>query len=172
MRTFDLIKKKIENIFTLGTFKLFFAKKISHLFSWRLWRTGMLFSTKSKGHKSKFRISWMYRSHFFYLKVRFWWPNKRFFWLILSWNTLYYIVHGQSILSMHLLYKIFISFKNLKFSIVLRNTKNDASWMETFFYTRSSKQFIKKVCAIGSLVIFTLCNQYNIKLSLKRKIGI
>ena len=55
----------------------------------RLWRTGMLFSTKFKGHKSKFRISWMYRYHFYDLKVHFWWPNKRFFWCRSSSNTLY-----------------------------------------------------------------------------------
>ena len=55
----------------------------------RLWRTGMLFSTKFKGHKSKFRISWMYRYHFYDLKVHFWWPNERFFWCRSSSNALY-----------------------------------------------------------------------------------
>ena len=43
--------------------------KFCHHSGQRLWRTGMLFSTKSKGHKSNFRISWMYRSHFYDLKV-------------------------------------------------------------------------------------------------------
>ena len=38
---------------------------------------------------SKFRISWMYRYHFYDLKVHFWWPNKRFFWCRSSLNTLY-----------------------------------------------------------------------------------
>ena len=79
-----------ENIFTLGTFKLFFAKKISHPFSWRLWRPWMLLSTKSKGHKSNVRISWMYRSCFYDLKMHFWWPNKCLKYIISSWNTLYY----------------------------------------------------------------------------------
>ena len=55
----------------------------------RLWRTGMLFSTKSKGHKSKFRISWMCRYCFYDLKVLFWWPNKHLFWCKSSLNTLY-----------------------------------------------------------------------------------
>ena len=54
----------------------------------RLWRTGMLLSTKCKGHKSKFRISWMYRYRFYDLKVHFWWPNKRFIWCRSSLNTL------------------------------------------------------------------------------------
>ena len=51
------IEKKIENIFTLGTFKLFLAKKNSHPFSWRLWRTGMLLMTKLKDHRSNFHYS-------------------------------------------------------------------------------------------------------------------
>ena len=55
----------------------------------RPWRTGMLFSTKSKGHKSKFRISWMCRYCFYDLKVLFWWPNKHLFWCKSSLNTLY-----------------------------------------------------------------------------------
>ena len=60
-----------------------------HPFCWRLWRPWMLLSTKSKGHKSKFRISWMYTYHFYELKVHFWWLNKRFFWCRSSLNTLY-----------------------------------------------------------------------------------
>ena len=55
----------------------------------RLWRTGMLFSTKSKGLKSNFRISWMYRYHFCDLKVQFWWPNKCSKHQVLQLNTLY-----------------------------------------------------------------------------------
>ena len=31
----------------------------------------------------------MYSYHFYDLKVHFWWPNKRFFWLKSSLNTLY-----------------------------------------------------------------------------------
>ena len=38
--------------------------------------------------RSKFRISWMYRYHFYDLKVHFWWPNKRLFWCRSSLNTL------------------------------------------------------------------------------------
>ena len=36
-----------------------FQVKFCHLSRLGLWRTEMLFSTKSKDHKSKFRISWM-----------------------------------------------------------------------------------------------------------------
>ena len=39
---------------------------------------------------SKFPISWMYRYHFYDLKVHFWWPNKHFIWGRSSWKTLYY----------------------------------------------------------------------------------
>ena len=46
-----------------------------HFICWRLWRLWMLLSTKSKGHKSNFRISSMYRYSFYNLKVHFWWPN-------------------------------------------------------------------------------------------------
>ena len=38
---------------------------------------------------SKFRISWMYRYHFYDLKVHFWWHNKCFIWGRSSWKTLY-----------------------------------------------------------------------------------
>ena len=37
----------------------------------------------------KKKISWMYRYHFYDLKVHFWWPNKRFVWLKASLKTLY-----------------------------------------------------------------------------------
>ena len=57
-------------------------------FCWRLWRPWMLLSTKSKGHKSKFRISWMYRYSYNNSKVHFWWPNKCLVSLRSSWNTL------------------------------------------------------------------------------------
>ena len=49
----------------------------------------MLFSTKSKCHKSNVRISWMYRYVFYGFKMHFWWPNKCFISRISSWNTLY-----------------------------------------------------------------------------------
>ena len=63
--------------------------KFCHHSGPRLWRTRMLFSTKSKGHKSNVHISWMYRYRFYDLKVHFWWPNKRLFSYIQRWNTLY-----------------------------------------------------------------------------------
>jgi hypothetical protein len=69
--------------------KTLYFKDFWDSFCWRLWRPWMLLSTKSKGHKSKFRISWMYRYHFYELKVHFWWLNKRFFWCRSSLNTLY-----------------------------------------------------------------------------------
>ena len=55
----------------------------------RLWRTDMLLSTKSKCHKSKFRISWMYTYSLYDLKVHFWCPNKCLVSLRSSLNTLY-----------------------------------------------------------------------------------
>ena len=61
-------------------------------FCWRLWRPWMLLSTKSKGHKSKFRISWMYRYSYNNSKVPFWWPNKCLVLLRSSLNTLYFIL--------------------------------------------------------------------------------
>ena len=39
--------------------------------------------------RSNVRISWMYRYHFYDLKVHFWWPNKRSKYIISSLNTLY-----------------------------------------------------------------------------------
>ena len=59
-----------------------------HSCCWRLWRPWMLLSTKFKGHKSNFRISLMYRSCFYDLKVHFWWPNKCLKYIISSLNTL------------------------------------------------------------------------------------
>ena len=56
--------------------KIHYFMDFWHFFCWRLWRPWMLISTKSKGHKSKFRNSWMYRYSFYNLKVHFWWPNK------------------------------------------------------------------------------------------------
>ena len=66
-----------------------FQVKFCHLSGLRLWRTGMFFSTKSKDHKSNFRISGMYRYRFYDLKVQFWWPNKRSKHQVLRSNTLY-----------------------------------------------------------------------------------
>ena len=63
--------------------------KFCHHSGPRLWRTRMLLTTKSKGHKSNVRISWMYRHCFYDLKVHFWWPNKRLKCHISSWHTLY-----------------------------------------------------------------------------------
>ena len=56
----------------------------------------MLFSTKSKCHKSKFRISWMYRYSLYDLKVHFWCPNKCLVSLRSSWNTLYNISRSKN----------------------------------------------------------------------------
>ena len=61
----------------------------------RLWRTDMLLSTKSKCHKSKFRISWMYTYSLYDLKVHFWCPNKCLVSLRSSWNTLYLKLHSK-----------------------------------------------------------------------------
>ena len=72
-----------------GSSKIHYFMDFWHSFCWRLWRPWMLLSTKSKGHKSKFRISWMYRSCFHGLKVHFWWPNKHLIWCKSSLNTLY-----------------------------------------------------------------------------------
>ena len=69
-----------------------FQVKFCHHSGLRLWRTGMLFSTKSKCHKSNVRISWMYRYSFYDLKVHFWWPNKCLLSRISSLNTLYFQV--------------------------------------------------------------------------------
>ena len=60
----------------------------------RLWRTRMLFLTKFKCHKSKFRISWMYRYSLYGLKVHFWWLNECLVSLRSSWNTLYIRKYG------------------------------------------------------------------------------
>ena len=49
-----------------------FQVKSCHHSELRLWRTGMLFSTKSKCHISNFHISWMYRCCFYDLKVYIW----------------------------------------------------------------------------------------------------
>ena len=76
--------------------KIHYFMDFWHFFCWRLWRPYMLLLTKSMGHKSKFRISWMYRSSFYDLKVYFWWPNKRFFWLKSSLNTLYFTPNCSS----------------------------------------------------------------------------
>ena len=66
-----------------------FQVKFCHLSGLRLWRPWMLLSTKSKGHKSNFRISGMYRFCFYDLKVQFWWPNKCSKHQVLRLNTLY-----------------------------------------------------------------------------------
>ena len=72
-----------------GSSKILYFMDFWHSFCWRLWRPWMLLSTKSKGHKSNFRISWMYRSCFYDLKVHFWWPNKCSKHQVLRLNTLY-----------------------------------------------------------------------------------
>ena len=96
-----------------------FQVKFCHHSGLRLWRTGMLFSTKSKVHKSKFRISWMYRCSFYDLKVHFWWPNKHLFWFKSSSNTLYekevQIIDSQSS-------ALYSRFELLKKSTIQRQT--------------------------------------------------
>ena len=72
-----------------GSSKTLYFMDFWHSFCWRPW---MLLSTKSKGHKSNVRISWMYRFCFYDLKVHFWWPNKCLKYIISSLNTLYYLV--------------------------------------------------------------------------------
>ena len=72
-----------------GSSKILYFMDFGHSFCWRLWRPWMLLSTKSKGHESNFRISWMCRSCFYDLKVHFWWPNKSSKHQVLSVNTLY-----------------------------------------------------------------------------------
>ena len=67
-----------------------FQVKFCRLSGLRLRRPWMLLSTKSKGHKSNFHISWMYRFCFYDLKVHFWWPNKCSKHHVLRLNTLYF----------------------------------------------------------------------------------
>ena len=71
-----------------------FQVKFCHHSELRLWRTGMLFSTKSKCHKSNVHISQMYRYCFYDLKVHFWWPNKCLFSYRQRWNILYHVVYN------------------------------------------------------------------------------
>ena len=72
-----------------------FQVKFCHLSELRLWRTGMLFSTKSKCHKSNVRLAWMYRFCFYDSKVHYWWPNKCLKYIISSLNTLFMIKNWQ-----------------------------------------------------------------------------
>ena len=90
-----------------------FQVKLCYHSGLRLWKTGMLFSTKYKCHKSNFRISWVYRYNFYNLKVNFWCPNKCFFWFRLSLNTLYY-QHSISL----------VLFKDKMCSVILYEMKN------------------------------------------------
>ena len=66
-----------------------FQVKICHHSGLRLWWTGVLFSTKSKCHKSNVCISSMKRNSFYNLKVHFWWPNMCSKHQVLRLNTLY-----------------------------------------------------------------------------------
>ena len=72
-----------------GSSKIHYFIDIWNSFCWRLWRPWMLLSTKSKGHKSNFRISGMYRFYLYDLKVQFWWPNKCSKHQVFCSNTLY-----------------------------------------------------------------------------------
>ena len=86
--------------------------KFCHHSGPRLWRTRMLFSTKSKGHKSNVHISWMYRYRFYDLKVHFWWPNKRLFSYNQRWKTLYEAAEtfGYKVLKYHSIFSFLVEF--------------------------------------------------------------
>ena len=73
-----------------GSSKIQYLMIFCHSCCRRLWRPWMVLSTKSNGHKSNVRISWMYRSCFYDLKVHFWWSNKCLLSRISSLNTLYF----------------------------------------------------------------------------------
>ena len=63
--------------------------KFSHYSGLRLWRTGVLFSTKSKCHKSNFRTSGIYRYPHHNLKAVFSWPPRSSKWCKSIRKTLY-----------------------------------------------------------------------------------
>ena len=85
-----------------GSSKIQYFIDIWNSFCWRLWRPWMLLSTKSKGHKSNFRISGMYRFCFYDLNVHFWWPDKCSKHQILRLNTLY--INSMDALHAHMWY--------------------------------------------------------------------
>ena len=66
--------------------------------SWPLFKL-----TKSKGHKSNFHISQMYRLCFYNLKVHFWWPNKCSKHQVLRSNTLYKLIFSRKSLLLTIL---------------------------------------------------------------------
>ena len=110
-------------IFLSGMMEL--QVKFCHLSWLRLWRTGMLFSTKSKDHKSNFRISGMYRYRFYDLKVQFWWPNKCSKHQVLRLNTLYTLKCSQLISSSD----------NKKILLTTRNVRLDSGRYATKYYS-------------------------------------
>ena len=88
----------------------------------RLWRAGMLFSTKSKCHRSNFRISWMYKYSFNNLKLHFWWPPRSSKWCKSIRKTLYrlLLVH----IHCFLLFRILSCSNSFFFIGVLQRPKN------------------------------------------------
>ena len=65
------------------------CKTVCYFYFWGLGGQEGWKKIKKNLIRSKFRISWMYRYHFYDLKVHFWWPNKHFIWLRSSSKTLY-----------------------------------------------------------------------------------
>ena len=74
-----------------GSSKIHNFMDFGHSFCWRLWRPWMLISTKSKCHKSNFRISWMYRYLFYDLWVYFWCQITGLKYYKACLNTLYMV---------------------------------------------------------------------------------
>ena len=63
--------------------------KFCHRSGLRLWRTGMLFLTKSNGHKSNVRISSMYRYRYYKLKVHISIRQTQITFVSSLWDKLY-----------------------------------------------------------------------------------
>ena len=105
-----------------------------HSFWWRLWRPWILLSTKSKCHKSNFRIIWMYRYHFYDLKVHFWWLIRMFFSRISSLNTLYTLCICKMAKNQKVWWNFFFEIvkSNNKFGIFCSTWRNSARRHSSF----------------------------------------
>ena len=114
-----------------GSSKIQYFIDIWNSFCWRLWRPWMLLSTTSKGHKSNFRISGMYRFCFYDLYVHFWWPNKSSKHQVLSVNTLY--VSNIQYPEIHRFFRFFLDFSWIFLGFFL-----DFSWIFLGFFLDSS----------------------------------
>ena len=141
----DLVESNIQGLYSLqekGCEK-FFANIFCTHSGLRLWRTGMLFSTKSKGHKSNVRISWMYRYRFYDLKVHFWWPNKRLKCNISSWHTLYVLIRDY--LYLYLVLIVTVITENSV--CILNSNTNMSTCVESYFHIAnySIKKWKKKL---------------------------